>query len=191
MPPVAVETFTLGDHSFSRVYLESDGTFPNNPRFPVVVYRDVFCEARDGDGAELLVRNGWTRPWAWGVFTYHHYHSTAWEALLCVRGSADVQFGGPSGPVLQPAKGDLVLVPPGVAHKQLADRDGFTLLGAYPSHDGCRTPSADTVRGAPTAAQARNIAACATPVLDPRWGGSTPWEGGLVRLLGDCEECRA
>ena len=135
--------------------------------------------------------DGWTRPWAWGVFTYHHYHSTAWEALLCVRGSADVQFGGPSGPVLQPAKGDLVLVPPGVAHKQLADRDGFTLLGAYPSHDGCRTPSADTVRGAPTAAQARNIAACATPVLDPRWGGSPPWDGGLGRLLGAREECRA
>ena len=43
--------------------------------------------ARDGDGAALMTTHGWTAPWAWGVFEYHHYHSSAW----CVPG---VRAGG-------------------------------------------------------------------------------------------------
>jgi uncharacterized protein YjlB len=61
-----------------------------------------------------------TRPFA--------KHSVAWEALLCVKGRANVQFGGEGGPVLEASVGDLLIVPPGVAHKQLQAWDGFTLL---------------------------------------------------------------
>ena len=61
-----------------RVSIATFGTshgFPNNARSPLVIYYDAFVAARDGDGASRLVANGWTRPWAWGVFDFHHYHS--------------------------------------------------------------------------------------------------------------------
>lgn len=70
-----------------------------------------------------------------GVFEYHHYHSTAWEALLCIQGEARVQFGGPNGPILTISAGDLAIVPAGVVHKQVEARGGFTLLGSYPNHE--------------------------------------------------------
>ena len=69
----------------------------------------------------------------YSIFSYHHYHSKAWELLLCFSGEASVQFGGKLGPMVTVAKGDLVLVPPGLAHKQLDDKNGFSLLGSYPA----------------------------------------------------------
>ena len=179
----SVESLLYNGTTIDRVFLQGDGTFPNNAAWPLLLYRQVFDETKDGDGAALLTANGWSRPWAWGVFTYHHYHSTAWEALLCVRGQADVQFGGPQGPTLTPSKGDLILIPPGVAHKQLASSEGFLLLGSYPDHDGCRTPGADTCRGAPSLQQAASIRGCPAPLLCPRWGAAPPWDGGLGALL--------
>ncbi len=101
---------------------------------------------------EIFIHNPFGyRPWVWGIFPYHHYHTTAWEALFCVKGSAQIQasnplciilelsfdfltskVGGSSGPVLKVQKGDVLLVPPGVAHKQLDAINDFTLLGSYP-----------------------------------------------------------
>merc|ERR1712072_218341 len=101
-----------------RAYLKPDGTFPNNEDYPLLLYRGAWDTNRTrNQGEEALVSNGWTRPWAWGVYDFHHYHSTAWEALLCVAGQADVQFGGPSGLRLSAGLGDLILIPPGIAHK--------------------------------------------------------------------------
>eukprot|EP00445_Apocalathium_hangoei_P014180 CAMPEP_0203888886 /NCGR_PEP_ID=MMETSP0359-20131031/32498_1 /ASSEMBLY_ACC=CAM_ASM_000338 /TAXON_ID=268821 /ORGANISM="Scrippsiella Hangoei, Strain SHTV-5" /LENGTH=205 /DNA_ID=CAMNT_0050810181 /DNA_START=204 /DNA_END=821 /DNA_ORIENTATION=- len=178
-----VEVMQLGGVRIERAFISTDGTFPNNPSYPLLLYRGVYRDDRDGDGEALLLQNGWSRPWAWGVFEFHHYHSTAWEALLCVRGEAEVQFGGPTGPVLKPVVGDLVLVPPGVAHKQGRSSGDFLLLGSYPDHEGCSTPNADTVRGAPTPRQSAAIRDCPAPLLCPRWGASTPWSGGVRRLM--------
>lgn len=98
----SVETVLASPFSALRVWLKSDGTFPNNDAHPLLIYQRVLAgtEASQSRGAALLTENGWTSPWAWGVFPYHHYHSTAWEALLCVQGEADIQFGGPTGPTL-------------------------------------------------------------------------------------------
>ena len=62
-----------------RVWLQDDGTFPNNAAFPLLVFRRAMelPQLTGRDGAALLTKNGWTPPWAWGVFEYHHYHSTA------------------------------------------------------------------------------------------------------------------
>ena len=154
-----------------RAWLRGDGTFPNNERAPLLVYQGVLpvgTSRPEARGSELLTTNGWTSPWAWGVFTYHHYHSTAWEALLCVRGDAQIQFGGPSGPTLPATFGDLILIPPGVAHKQLQASGDFTLLGCYPEE----TPNADTCKGAPSKAQAQNIERCPVPRSDPVFGAA-------------------
>lgn len=158
-----------------RAYFKDDGTFPNNPSHPLLIYKNVW----DGstNGVDLFIRNGWTQPWAWGIFEFHHYHSTAWEALLCIKGEACIQFGGPLGPKLQASKGDLILIPPGVAHRQITARGGFTLLGSYPNE----TPHADTVKGKPTPHERANIASCPVPTSDPIFGASAPW--GSLRML--------
>lgn len=76
--------------------------------------------------------------------------------------------------------GDLILIPPGVAHKQLEASSDFTLLGSYPDE----TPNADTCRGAPTAAQAQNIADCPLPASDPIFGRSVqPWGDHFAALF--------
>ena len=41
---MAVETFTIANQSIARVRLSSDGTFPNNPAYPVIVYKNVWIE---------------------------------------------------------------------------------------------------------------------------------------------------
>ena len=177
----AMESEVLGGVTVERAWLGDDGTFPNNATYPLLVYRQCCRESEDA-GSKLLTRNGWTSPWAWGIFEFHHYHCV-WEALLCVRGSAEVRFGGPCGPLISVHRGDCVLVPPGVAHKQETTESDFLLLGAYPDHNGCRTPDADTIRGAPTPAQAAAIRACPTPTRCPIYGEAAPWSGGLARLL--------
>jgi uncharacterized protein YjlB len=76
--------------------------------------------------------------------------------------------------------GDLILIPPGVAHKQLEASGDFTLLGSYPNE----TPHADTCRGKPTSAQARNIAECSLPISDPIFGRAVqPWGDHFAALF--------
>lgn len=145
-----------------RLFMENDGVFPNNSNHPLLLFRGA-CEYEQQQGRKLLIECGWTSPWVWGVFTYHHYHSNAWEVLICIKGSAEIQLGGPTGPVVTVDKGDVILIPPGFVHKQLSDRDGFALLGSYPNE----TPHADTIRGAPSEEQMRNIQECFVPAQEP------------------------
>ena len=99
------------------------------------------------------------------IFSYHHYHSKAWELLLCIRGEASVQFGGGSGPIVTVSTGDLVLIPPGLAHKQLIEKNGFALLGSYPTV--CFDGSIDTLTGFPTETEVERISRCHVPEQDP------------------------
>lgn len=118
-----------------RHLLPDDGTFPNNALLPLLVYRNVF-HLSSGDTAktveEILESNGWTHAWRDGVYDYHHYHSTAHEVLCVIRGSARIQFGGPSGISLLLEQGDAVIIPAGVAHKNIGDNTDFECIGAYP-----------------------------------------------------------
>jgi uncharacterized protein YjlB len=145
-----------------RLFVKDDGTFPNNEDHPLFLFRDHFHGTR-AEGSRMLAENGWTSPWVWGIYPFHHYHSNTWEALVCVAGRADVQLGGPSGPTAAVEKGDIVLIPPGVAHRQVQADGSFALLGSYP----VETPDFDTVKGKPTERQRRNIAECFVPQRDP------------------------
>eukprot|EP00980_Cylindrotheca_fusiformis_P008349 scaffold1754_cov105-Cylindrotheca_fusiformis.AAC.11 len=146
-----------------HLLMDDDGTFPNNPDHPLVLYKYAW-KGRQEREARRMIENSqkWTSPWAWGVFPYHHYHSKAWELLVCVRGEANVQLGGEKGPTVLVETGDVVFVPPGFAHKQLDDRNGFTLLGSYPT-ESLNGTSIDTLTGAPTQEQRNNIAQCPVP----------------------------
>lgn len=154
-----------------RLFMKDDGKYPNNPRYPLLLYKKAWLKG-EREGRRAIERsNTWTSPWAWGVFPYHHYHSKAWELLVCVQGEANVQLGGDTGPIVLIETGDVVFVPPGFAHKQLDDKSGFTLLGSYPKESLESGSPIDTLIGLPTPEQRKNIDRCRVPE-DPLCGTS-------------------
>lgn len=112
-----------------------DGSFPNNERLQVLHYRGAFQFAKSSDPATVIERvfgmNRWSRPWHDSVYNYHHYHSTAHEALGCYAGRARLQLGGPSGLVVEIELGDVLVLPAGVAHKNVDASDDFCVVGSY------------------------------------------------------------
>ncbi len=154
--------------------LEDDGTFPNNPTHPLILYKKAI-NFSEGEAAEIIEDifrgNNWAGSWRNGVYPFHHYHSTAHEVLGVYKGEARVQFGGEKGPILAVASGDVVIIPAGVAHKNINSSNDFRVVGAYPSgqswdmnygKEGER-PAAD-----------RNIAGVPDPMTDPVYGSRSP-----------------
>ena len=115
--------------------VEENGTIPNNNTLPVMIYKNVF-RFNDTDPAAVIEsvfsKNNWGGSWRNGIFTYHHYHSTAHEALGVYAGWAEVQLGGEGNDPLRIEKGDLVILPAGTGHKKIDSGDGFAVVGAYP-----------------------------------------------------------
>lgn len=154
-------------------HLADDGTFPNS-RLPLLIYREAF-RGNPLDMAagieEMFCRNHWGRTWRDGIYSYQHYHSTAHEVLGCYGGSARVQFGGKGGAVEELYAGDVVIIPAGVAHKNLGASRDFGVVGAYPAGQeydmnyGKRgeRPSAD-----------ENISRVPLPETDPVFGSDGP-----------------
>lgn len=119
-----------------RHLLQDDGVFPNNALLPLIAYQKaLILPERNADKIliELLETNDWVNSWVDSIYDYHHYHSTAHEVLGVIEGSARVQFGGPNGPAILFEKGDVVIIPAGVAHKAIDLYDDFQCVGAYPS----------------------------------------------------------
>ena len=117
--------------------LPDDGSIPNNPDLPLLVYPSAFeLSASGGDEPsfiqDLFHKNGWGGSWVNGVFSYHHYHSTAHEVLGCFSGSARVLFGGEDGVEVEIEAGAAVVIPAGVGHKNLGCSSDFGVVGAYP-----------------------------------------------------------
>lgn len=119
------------------IWLERDapGLVPNNPGVPLIVYRNAI--AAGDEGAEqrieaLFAANGWSNAWVNGIYPFHHYHATTHEVLGLARGRARVQFGGPSGPVVDVVAGDVVMIPAGGGHCRLSSEAGLSVVGAYP-----------------------------------------------------------
>ena len=79
---------------------KDDGETPNNPRLPLILYRNaVNVSGRDPAAAfeAIFERNGWGRGWRNGIFDFRHFHLRAHEVLGIARGSAQVEFGGAGG----------------------------------------------------------------------------------------------
>ncbi len=150
-------------------YCKDDGKIPNSP-FSVVLYRQVFALGGK-DGAlwleQLFSSNNWTNSWRNGIYSYHHYHSTAHEVLGIYEGSATLQLGGEEGKKIKVAAGDIIVIPAGVGHKNLENENELCVVGAY--HDG---RSWDLLKGEkderPEAD--KNIAAVPFPTTDPVLG---------------------
>lgn len=154
--------------------LTASGGFPNNPRLPLLVYRGVIRS--EGSAAETLEHqfreNGWEGSWRNGVFDYHHFHSNAHEVLGVAEGSAQLQFGGPEGPVVELHWGDVAILPAGTGHKKVEASADFLIVGAYPAGQ----TDYDLLRGDPEERRAaeQRIAGVLLPMTDPIYGTDGP-----------------
>ncbi len=150
-----------------------DGRFPNSG-LPLLLYR----AALPADPAAMERRfaaNGWSNAWRDGIFTYHHFHSTSHEVLGIAAGQVRVAFGGPAGQEVTVRAGDVVVIPAGVAHRNLGQSTDLLVVGAYPGG-----MDYDIRRGDPAehAAALAAIAAVRLPAADPVAGP----DAGLRRL---------
>jgi len=162
--PSAPETHVFAD----------DGVFPNS-RLPVLIYRGVLAEPEAAAFERMFDGNGWSPAWRNGLYSVHHYHSTAHEALGIYQGHVTARLGGPNkGVTVTLSAGDVVVIPAGVAHKNDGASADFRVVGAYPAGT-----SPDMQYGKPGERPAtdRSVAAVALPAADPVRGG------GAVALL--------
>jgi uncharacterized protein YjlB len=162
--------------SVTLLPIAGDGPFPNNPRLPVLVYRSALAlPSGINAAAELIERvfeeNGWGGGWRDGIYDFHHFHASSHEVLGCYAGSVLAQLGGPSGPELEISRGDVVVLPAGVAHRRLRASSDYRIVGAYPggqSYDMHRGDAKERPR------VERQIAGVAVPKSDPVYGVSGP-----------------
>ena len=155
-----------------RLRLDDDDLVPNNPRLPRTVYRSAIPDGRGSAEQRciaLFAGHGWGSAWVNGIYPFHHYHATVHEVLGLARGWAEVQFGGPAGPVLHVEAGDIVLIPPGVGHCRIVASDDLSVVGAYP---GPGEVAVDLQRATPEArlASLPLIAQVPDPQTDPVLG---------------------
>lgn len=162
--------------SVTVLLVAGDAPFPNNSRLPVLVYRAAFALPGSINAAAELIekhfeQNGWSGGWRNGVYDFHHFHANSHEVLGCYAGSVLVQLGGPSGPEVEIRRGDVVVLPAGVAHRRLRASADYRIVGAYPGGQ-----SFDMHRGDPAALAAvqRLVATVGVPASDPVHGKGGP-----------------
>jgi uncharacterized protein YjlB len=149
------------------------GGVPNHPAWPALVYRGAVDGGRGtGPIKALLASNGWAGLWEWSVFDYHHFHPDAAEVLVVARGRAVLQLGGPEGPLVPVAAGDVLILPAGFGHRLDGSEDGFLVVGGYPEgQTGKSTWRPDAQR---MADWTRQIAQVPRPAADPVFGAGGP-----------------
>lgn len=155
--------------------LKSDGSFPNNEQLPLLIYQQAFDLVQDDPASQIeavFESNVWCGIWRNGIHTSHHYHSNAHEVLGCYAGTARIQFGGPSGFIANLQAGDVVIVPAGIAHRNVDCSANFRIIGAYPRGQ----QSYDLRRGLPNERPKADetIARVPLPDSDPVYGAFGP-----------------
>lgn len=115
--------------------LKDDGVFPNSIH-QVLVYKNVLTLADDNKAKtveSIFEHNNWKNTWRNGILTQHHYHSTTHEVLGVYSGSCHIMLGGDEGIEFEITRGDVIIIPAGVAHKNISSSQNFKCVGAYPN----------------------------------------------------------
>ncbi|MEM1504297.1 cupin domain-containing protein [Domibacillus sp. 8LH] len=159
---------------------KDDGEIPNNGRFPVIVYKQVFTDT-PSEIEPAFNRNGWTNSWVNGIFDYHHYHTNTHEVLGVKSGDAVVQIGGEQGERLEIQTGDVIVLPAGTGHKRLSQSPDFSVVGAYPNGQSPNLKKLDTGSRAQSLSEIEQVPAAET---DPVFGERGP----LLDYWKDCKE---
>jgi uncharacterized protein YjlB len=117
-----------------KYYLNDDGIFPNSA-LPVLFYKQAIKIPNLFPAIYLksiFRRNNWRNAWDNGVFNYQHYHSITHEVMGVYAGGTIIELGGTFGITLYIEKGDVLVIPAGVAHRNLEFIKKFRVVGAYP-----------------------------------------------------------
>ena len=170
-----ITEFLKGNPEVIHHIFNDDGRFPNNP-LPLLIYKGAMELPADQEASASVVEklfemNNWKNSWRNGIYDFHHYHSITHEVLGIYSGAAIVQLGGPGGISVSISKGDIIIIPAGVAHKNLEEKNDFKCVGAYPDGknydmnygDKDERPKAD-----------ENIKNVPLPDLDPLYGNEGP-----------------
>jgi uncharacterized protein YjlB len=156
--------------------IHGDNDFPNNDYLPVLIYKGVFdkAEKKLADTIEQTFnKNNWTNSWRNGIMKEHHYHSNTHEVLGVSSGTCKVQLGGPNGIIFDVEKGDVLILPAGMTHKNLGCSKDFECVGGYPGgieHDMRYGKPEDRPE------TDENIKKVAIPETDPVYG----YDGALL-----------
>lgn len=151
-----------------------DGLFPNS-RLPVIIYRGAMARPSAPAFEELFESHGWSSSWRNGLFSVHHYHSTAHEVLGIYSGKVSARLGGDRGATFNLQAGDVLVIPAGVAHKNDGASPDFRVVGAYPLGTG---PDMNYGKRGERPATDVNIARLSLPPADPVQGG----QGALLQF---------
>jgi uncharacterized protein YjlB len=160
-----------------KIYCVDDGIFPNSV-LPVLLNRNVLKLPFLFPGdfiKKIFENNNWRNAWKAGIFTYHHYHSNTHEVLCAYKGKTKILVGGESGNLIEIQKGEVLIIPAGVAYKNLGSENQVGVIGAYSGGKKYdikygrkdERPEADT-----------NIENVPIPKTDPVWGAFS----GLVKI---------
>jgi uncharacterized protein YjlB len=115
------------------LFFADDGSTPNNPRLPALLFRAVLPPGDPVAAEALFAAHGWPPAWRNGIYPYHHYHPDAHEALAVARGRVRVMLGGQGGQTVDLVAGDVVVLPAGVGHRNLGASEDLLVVGAYPA----------------------------------------------------------
>lgn len=151
--------------------LKRNGWMPNNEKLPVLLYRNAFVLRGDvaGEMERLFERNRWPPQWRNGVYDFHHYHSTAHEALGFAAGWGRIMLGGEGGHEVRVNAGDVALLPTGTGHRRIETSEDFLVVGAYPEGEHW-----DICRSAPDEAAIERMRRVKFPPSDPVHGANGP-----------------
>lgn len=147
--------------------------FPNNENLPLVIFQNPFqdVDISPEHFENCFSHHDWPAAWRNGLFDFDHYHSTAHEVLGVYSGWVRACFGGPKGQILKAKKGDVIIIPAGVAHCNKGQSPDFMAVGAYPLGQPrdmkyCKLeerPETD-----------HNISMVSKPISDPVFGKAGP-----------------